>query len=177
MQASDVEHNETDPPPQNQWITRLHHLLNYSGDFIIWFLKLICFPFKDFFASVQRASKRDNNNRTPGEGTCFELGNYFEFYTEISEKNTKTFQLILTVGSIFQITFRCQKIPDHVGRCDQYQGVAIFKMLSMQIALEIQRCNHQQPMLRLVLLYRPLRIPHFISNKINWTSNYFITQQ
>ncbi|XP_055319156.1 uncharacterized protein LOC129576957 isoform X5 [Sitodiplosis mosellana] len=30
----------------------------------------------DFFASVQRASKRDNNNRTPGEGTCFELDNF-----------------------------------------------------------------------------------------------------
>ncbi|XP_031627624.1 putative uncharacterized protein DDB_G0277255 isoform X2 [Contarinia nasturtii] len=30
----------------------------------------------DFFASVQRASKRDNNNRTPGEGTCFELENF-----------------------------------------------------------------------------------------------------
>lgn len=168
MQASDVEHNETDPPPQNQWITRLHQLLNYSGDFIIWFLKLICFPFKDFFASVQRASKRDNNNRTPGEGTCFELGKYFEFYTEISEKNRKTFQFILTfVGSIFQIIFRCQKTLDPVGRCDQYQDVAIFKMPSMQIALEIQWCNHQQLMLRLVLLYRPLQIPHFISNKIN----------
>lgn len=47
---------------------------------IIWFVNrlVICClkPFQDFFASVQRASKRDNNNRTPGEGTCFELGKY-----------------------------------------------------------------------------------------------------
>lgn len=167
MQVSDVEHNETDPSLQNQWITILHQLLNYSGDFIIWFLKLICFPFKDFFASVQRASKRDNNNRTPGEGTCFELGKYYQFYIEISEQKYKNFSIHTNVGLIFQIIFRCQKIPDHVGRCDQYQDVAIFKMPSMQIALGIQRCNHQQPMLRLVLLYRQLQIPHFISNKIN----------
>lgn len=48
--------------------------VNQIGIFIVCFLTLICIPFKDFFASVQRASKRDNNNRTPGEGTCFELG-------------------------------------------------------------------------------------------------------
>lgn len=52
----------------------LHRLLYYFGICIIFLIHLMCIPFKDFFASVQRASKRDNNNRTPGEGTCFELG-------------------------------------------------------------------------------------------------------
>lgn len=55
-------------------IAPLIRALNHIGIFIFCFLTLICIPFKDFFASVQRASKRDNNNRTPGEGTCFELG-------------------------------------------------------------------------------------------------------
>lgn len=79
MQPSDIEQNEAAPPPHTQWLAFMQQSLHYFGIFIIWFLKLICFPFKDFFASVQRASKRDNNNRTPGEGTCFELGNYFSF--------------------------------------------------------------------------------------------------
>lgn len=52
----------------------LQHLFHYLGICFIFLIKLMCIPFKDFFASVQRASKRDNNNRTPGEGTCFELG-------------------------------------------------------------------------------------------------------
>lgn len=47
--------------------------LNQIAISIVSLLQIICIPFKDFFASVQRASKRDNN-RTPGEGTCFELG-------------------------------------------------------------------------------------------------------
>lgn len=42
-------------------------------------------PFKDFFAQVQRASKRDNSNRTPGEGTCYDLGKFeFEFEFRLS---------------------------------------------------------------------------------------------
>lgn len=55
----------------------LQRLNNYFDIFIEALFKWMCFPFKDFFASVQRASKRDNNNRTPGgENTCFELGKY-----------------------------------------------------------------------------------------------------
>lgn len=57
-------------------VSLLHHLKKYFGIFIDDLFKLICIPFKDFFASVQRASKRDNSNRTPGENTCFELGTH-----------------------------------------------------------------------------------------------------
>lgn len=54
----------------------LSHRLNHFFDiFINVLIKWLCVPFKDFFASVQRASKRDNNNRTPGESACFDLGN------------------------------------------------------------------------------------------------------
>lgn len=56
--------------------TLLHRLNNFIGILIDIIIKWLCVPFKDFFASVQRASKRDNNNRTPGESTCFELGKY-----------------------------------------------------------------------------------------------------
>lgn len=66
---------------------------------VIWFytilinclIYLIYIPFKDFFASVQRASKPDNN-RTPGEGTCFELGN-------INSENTNTYIIITLLKS------------------------------------------------------------------------------
>lgn len=43
----------------------------------VWLYSLIfsiVFRFKDFFASVQRVSSKTDNNRTAGEGTCYELG-------------------------------------------------------------------------------------------------------
>lgn len=80
MQLAVVEQNEIVPPEQLQWTALLQQFFDYFCILIIWLFNLICFPFKDFFASVQRASKRDNNNRTPGEGTCFELGNFFDCF-------------------------------------------------------------------------------------------------
>lgn len=44
---------------------------------LVIFLPFIIKFLKDFFASVaQRAATKTDNNRTPGEGTCFELGMY-----------------------------------------------------------------------------------------------------
>lgn len=42
-------------------------------------LLIIAFPFvalflKDFFASVAQRATKAENNRTSGEGTCFDLG-------------------------------------------------------------------------------------------------------
>lgn len=74
-----MQHSVTEPNADAfDWrfrcVALLQWLLTYFGHFILFLFNLICIPFKDFFASVQRASKRDNNNPTPGEGTCFELG-------------------------------------------------------------------------------------------------------
>lgn len=52
----------------------MRNIFNYCFRFFIDGYVLISNPFKDFFASVQRASKRENSNRTPGEGTCFDIG-------------------------------------------------------------------------------------------------------
>lgn len=52
----------------------MHNIFNCCIRFLINGYVLISTPFKDFFASVQRASKRENSNRTPGEGTCFDIG-------------------------------------------------------------------------------------------------------
>lgn len=54
-------------------VALLQQLLSYVELFATNLSNIIFIPFKDFFASVQRASKRDNN-RTPGEGTCFDIG-------------------------------------------------------------------------------------------------------
>lgn len=67
----------------------LHRLNNYIAILIGTLFKWMCIPFKDFFASVQRASKRDNNNRTPGESTVFELGKYAN-----NHKFFKNFELL-----------------------------------------------------------------------------------
>lgn len=75
-----IQHNTNASSYQHQHLgcvdTLVHRLNNFFDIFIDIILKWICVPFKDFFASVQRASKRDNSNRTPGDSTCFELGNY-----------------------------------------------------------------------------------------------------
>ena len=59
---------------RSKYVASILILFQQIGNYIFSILQIVCIPFKDFFASVQRASKRDNNNRTPGEGTCFELG-------------------------------------------------------------------------------------------------------
>lgn len=77
MQPSAIEANADDTLDRRfQCVAPIVKLFNQIGNCICLILQTICVPFKDFFASVQRASKRDNNNRTPGEGTCFELGKY-----------------------------------------------------------------------------------------------------
>lgn len=60
-----------------------YRLNNYFGNFIDILFNWLYLPFKDFFASVQRASKRDNSQRTPGENTCFELGRYARNYAHV----------------------------------------------------------------------------------------------
>lgn len=74
MQENEIEADECAPDVQQ------NGCISFIRQWIIWIVNclLICCikPLQDFFASVQRASKRDNNNRTPGEGTCFELGKY-----------------------------------------------------------------------------------------------------
>lgn len=57
--------------------------------FIDKFINCCIHPFQDFFASVQRVSKRDNNNRTPGEGTCFEMGIHQRLDSMNMEINTE----------------------------------------------------------------------------------------
>lgn len=52
----------------------MRHIFNCFIRFLVNCYILISTPFKDFFASVQRASKRENSNRTPGEGTCYDIG-------------------------------------------------------------------------------------------------------
>lgn len=47
-------------------------------------------------------------------------------------------------------------------------------MLEKHTLLEIQRFHRHLQMLRSEWLYRPHRIPRFISNKINWTNNCYI---
>lgn len=74
MQASETETEQNAVRPVGQCFKCIVAPLLCALNHIFSCLTLICIPFKDFFASVQRASKRDNNNRTPGEGTCFELG-------------------------------------------------------------------------------------------------------
>lgn len=75
MQPAPINEENADTGRHFECTAHLFRVLNHIGACIICIFTIICIPFKDFFASVQRASKRDNNNRTPGEGTCFELGN------------------------------------------------------------------------------------------------------
>lgn len=63
----------------------MQNIFNCCIRFLINGYVLISTPFKDFFASVQRASKRENNNRTPGEGTCFDIGNIFRSFIQFSK--------------------------------------------------------------------------------------------
>lgn len=72
MSALEAFRDTTFDPRRLNVCTLLSRLWLWLIDFLIQIFSFL--SFKDFFASVQRASKRDNNNRTPGEGTCFELG-------------------------------------------------------------------------------------------------------
>lgn len=75
MQPPAIEENAEDTiDRRSQCVAPILKLFHRIGHYICSVLHIICIPLQDFFASVQRASKRDNNNRTPGEGTCFELG-------------------------------------------------------------------------------------------------------
>lgn len=77
MQKSPVQHNaNASNGHHGHHLGCVDKLLNFFDVFIDVLIKWMCVPFKDFFASVQRASKRDNSNRTPGENTCFDLGKY-----------------------------------------------------------------------------------------------------
>lgn len=76
MQKSPIQHNASNGPHLGCVDTLLHRLNNFFDTIFDILIKWMCVPFKDFFASVQRASKRDNSNRTPGENTCFDLGKY-----------------------------------------------------------------------------------------------------
>lgn len=68
MQTDSIEATEQ----RSRWLIAIRRPFTWVANHLV----NCCFrPLQqDFFASVQRASKRDNNNRTPGEGTCFELG-------------------------------------------------------------------------------------------------------
>lgn len=74
MQADSIGATEHVAEPQrSRFVLAIRRWIIRIGDHLVKY----CFqPLQDFFASVQRASKRDNNNRTPGEGTCFELGKF-----------------------------------------------------------------------------------------------------
>lgn len=65
----------------------MRNIFNCCIRFLINGYILISNPFKDFFASVQRASKRENSNRTPGEGTCFDIGKLFRSFIHLPRKN------------------------------------------------------------------------------------------
>lgn len=97
----------------------LHRMWPFA--FCVWISSLIfsiVFRFKDFFASVQRVSSKTDNNRTAGEGTCYELGTIQCIKSAVISNFAIDF-CSLSLKS--QKTFRCPRTRDPAGQCDPFR--------------------------------------------------------
>lgn len=97
---------------------------NAIVDSIIHSHRTIAFSLQDFFASVQRVSSKTDNNRTAGEGNCYELGNV----TRITAAANSPIFILETYGfspSKSQKIFRFPKARDRAGQCDPFHVVIL----------------------------------------------------